>query len=444
MQASRPRVALEPFRFFAHRQRRGFLSRAGLRPLGRRRRFDRGAAAWAGRRATCSGTGRDGVGWGERTTLRADLCAPACAASFPPASTRYGDCRGWPPAVAVRSGRATPRRRTATTRSPSPGSALRDRARLDACADAWGITSHDLLLAILLKGLSPLTVRRLQSPTRNEIAIASDREHSSRPRGGSQRRAGALSRLVSRVASQSPDDMSLRDLAAAIHGQNELRSSSASATCRRCSPWGSRASNGASCRRRSASASSPSTIPCAPARRRLSVDALWNGGAGRAPGLDYLRAVSTGPLAPMVLAFTMVGRRDQRRHLVPHDGIPARCRRRCRCCYASIHQDALTMNRPVSLDLRALALTVAMCARAGRSGGCATPRSAPHAPGSASAATPAAAPRSAGDRPGRSSAGYWHSIRNTLPNTTSGPRSRWDPRRTSSSCTAVSTGRTCS
>ena len=39
----------------------------------------------------------------------------------------------------------------------------------------------------------------------------------------------------------------------------------------------------------------------------LSVDPLWNGGAGRAPGLDYLRAVSTGPLSPMVLAFTMVG-----------------------------------------------------------------------------------------------------------------------------------------
>ena len=28
---------------------------------------------------------------------------------------------------------------------------------------------------------------------------------------------------------------------------------------------------------------------------------------GRAPGLDYLRAVSTGPLSPMILAFTMVG-----------------------------------------------------------------------------------------------------------------------------------------
>jgi hypothetical protein len=48
-----------------------------------------------------------------------------------------------------------------------------DRARLEACASTWGITAHDLLLAILLKGLAPLTVRRLESSTRNEIAVAS-------------------------------------------------------------------------------------------------------------------------------------------------------------------------------------------------------------------------------------------------------------------------------
>jgi hypothetical protein len=51
------------------------------------------------------------------------------------------------------------------------------------------------------------------------------------------------------------------------------------------------------------------------------------------------------------------------------------------------------MNRPVSLDLRALALTVAMCAVLAL-GGCATPRSVTHAPGSASAADTPAAPRS--------------------------------------------------
>ena len=39
----------------------------------------------------------------------------------------------------------------------------------------------------------------------------------------------------------------------------------------------------------------------------LAVDALWAGGGGRSSGLDYVRAVSTGPLAPMILAFTMVG-----------------------------------------------------------------------------------------------------------------------------------------
>ncbi len=51
------------------------------------------------------------------------------------------------------------------------------------------------------------------------------------------------------------------------------------------------------------------------------------------------------------------------------------------------------MNRPVSLDLRGLALTVAMCAVLAL-GGCATPRSVTHAPGSASAVEAGAAPRS--------------------------------------------------
>jgi len=36
----------------------------------------------------------------------------------------------------------------------------------------------------------------------------------------------------------------------------------------------------------------------------LNVDALWREGGGAGPSPTYLRAVSTGPLAPMVLAVT--------------------------------------------------------------------------------------------------------------------------------------------
>jgi hypothetical protein len=180
-----------------------------------------------------------------------------------------------------------------------------DRARLDACASAWGITSHDLLLAIVLKGLSPLTMRRLQSPTRNEIAVASI--VNIRRDLGEEASAALAPYLASfRVSHRTPDDMPLRDLAAAINGQTSeikqrkrylqtlLAMGIAGFEWRFMSPLQ---------RQRFFAKHYPVCAGTTP----LSVDPLWNGGAGRAPGLDYLRAVSTGPLSPMVLAFTMVG-----------------------------------------------------------------------------------------------------------------------------------------
>ncbi len=75
-----------------------------------------------------------------------------------------------------------------------------DRARLEACASAWGVTSHDLLLATLLKGLAPLTVRRLESATRNEIAVATIVNIRRDLGDGRRGRACAVPRVVSRLA----------------------------------------------------------------------------------------------------------------------------------------------------------------------------------------------------------------------------------------------------
>jgi hypothetical protein len=181
--------------------------------------------------------------------------------------------------------------------------AAADRARLDACARAWGITAHDLLLAIVLKGLSPLTMRRLQSPTQRDRDRV-HREYSSRPRGGSQRRACPLSRPF-RVSHRTPDDMSLRDLAAAINGKRvRLTAQALPADAARHGIAGFEWRFMSPPQRQRFFAKH---FPVCAGTTPLSVDPLWNGGARRAPGLDYLRAVSTGPLSPMILAFTMVG-----------------------------------------------------------------------------------------------------------------------------------------
>jgi hypothetical protein len=180
-----------------------------------------------------------------------------------------------------------------------------DRARLEACASAWGITSHDLLLAILLKGLSPLTVRRLESSTRNEIAVASI-VNIRRDLGAEASDALAPYLASFRISHRVPDDMPLRDLAAAVHAQSTrikhgkrylqtlIAMAVAGVEWRFMSPLQ---------RQRFYAKHFPVCAGTTP----LSVDPLWVGGGARNPRLDYVRAVSTGPLAPMILAFTMVG-----------------------------------------------------------------------------------------------------------------------------------------
>ncbi len=180
-----------------------------------------------------------------------------------------------------------------------------DRARLDACATAWEMTSHDLLVAILLKGLAPLTVRRMESSKRNEIAIGSI-VNIRRDFGPEASDALAPYLASFRVSHPVPDDLSVRDLAAAVSGQSgpakrEKRylqtviamNFTAVAWRFMSTPQRQRfyAKHFALC---------AGTTP-------LRIDALWARGGTRVPRLDYIRAVPTGPLAPMVFAFTTVG-----------------------------------------------------------------------------------------------------------------------------------------
>jgi hypothetical protein len=180
-----------------------------------------------------------------------------------------------------------------------------DRARLEACASAWGITSHDLLLAILLKGLSPLTARRLESSTRNEIAVASI-VNIRRDLGADASDALAPYLASFRVSHRVPDDMPLRDLAAAVHAQSSRikRGKRYLQTLIGMSIAGVEWRFMSTLQRQRFYAKH---FPVCAGTTPLSVDPLWAGGGARNPRLDYVRAVSTGPLAPMILAFTMVG-----------------------------------------------------------------------------------------------------------------------------------------
>jgi hypothetical protein len=180
-----------------------------------------------------------------------------------------------------------------------------DRARLDACASAWGMTSHDLLLAILLKGLSPLTLPRLQSSRRNEIAIASIL-NIRRDLGTAASDALAPYLAPFRVSHRTPDDMPLRDLAVAIHAQTRQirRATRYLQTLLAMGIAGAVWRFLTTTQRYRVYAKH---YPVCAGTTPLSIDPLWPEGVTRASGLDYFRAVSTGPLAPMILAFTMIG-----------------------------------------------------------------------------------------------------------------------------------------
>jgi hypothetical protein len=180
-----------------------------------------------------------------------------------------------------------------------------DRARLDACAGAWGVTAHDLLLAMLLQGLAPLTVRRLQSDTRNEIAVATI-VNIRRDLGAEAAVALAPYLASFRVAHRLPEDVPLRELAGAIHAQsNRIKRGKQYLQTLFGMAVAGLEWRFLSTRQRQRFFAKH--FPVCAGTTPLSVDPLWGGTRARSSGLDYLRAVSTGPLAPMILALTIVG-----------------------------------------------------------------------------------------------------------------------------------------
>ena len=132
------------------------------------------------------------------------------------------------------------------------------------------------------------------------------RKHPSRSWGGRRGRACAVPRVVSRLA-PGPRRRCRCANSPARFTRRAAASSAASTICRRCSRM---AVAGAEWRFMSTLQRQrffAKHFPVCAGTTPLSVDPLWDGGHGRSPGLDYLRAVSTGPLAPMILALTMVG-----------------------------------------------------------------------------------------------------------------------------------------
>jgi hypothetical protein len=178
-------------------------------------------------------------------------------------------------------------------------------AALIRTAKRWGLTRNDLLIAMLLTALAPEVPEREHARRRREIAIASviNIRHEIAP--GPEAAFGQfLSSFL--VSHPVPPGIAVDALARDIHAQTRR------------------------VKRRKLYLQTLYLIACGglawrfmtPDQRKhmyaknypvwagvsmLSVESIWRDAPGSAPVLHYLRAVSTGPFAPMVIAPASVG-----------------------------------------------------------------------------------------------------------------------------------------
>jgi len=182
---------------------------------------------------------------------------------------------------------------------PPAVAALRETAR------AWDVTVNDLLLALLLQTLSPLTEERREKARRNELAVASI--VNIRGDCGAAAR-GAFGQFLSsfHVTHPVPPGVSLENLARDIRRdtaqikreklylQTLVAMAAGGLAWRYMTPERRIRFHG-------------KAYPVWGGISSLHVDALWQPAAAGTGVPEYLRAVPTGPLAPLVLAVTTAG-----------------------------------------------------------------------------------------------------------------------------------------
>jgi hypothetical protein len=169
---------------------------------------------------------------------------------------------------------------------------------------AWGVTFNDLLIASALRALAPFAAERAHQPRRRELAVASI--VNIRDDLGPAARATVSPFLASfRISHPVPAGIGLRELVAAVHADTarvkarrlDLLSLVALAVSALMWPFLSSAQR---------ARFYVKYYPAWAGVTTLNVNALWGRGEGADVPFDYLRAVPTGPLCPMVFAVTTV------------------------------------------------------------------------------------------------------------------------------------------
>jgi hypothetical protein len=176
---------------------------------------------------------------------------------------------------------------------------------LTRAASAWKVTHNDLILGVLLKCLSPFAKARRGERRRQELGVASI-VNIRRDFGPNIEPSFGPVLASFRVSHRVPDDIAVRELVAAVNAEtlrvkrDKVYLQSLIALAMVGVEWRFLS---VSRRRRFFAKHYPLWAGTTP----LNVTGLWAAAAhGRDP-LQYLRAVPTGPLAPLALAVTTTG-----------------------------------------------------------------------------------------------------------------------------------------
>ncbi len=219
-------------------------------------------------------------------------------------------------------------------------------------AKTWGVTQNDIFVTILLKVLSPLAERRRAEPARRELAVASI-VNIRRDFGSDAQNAFGPLLASFRISHPAPDEISIEQLAGEVHReigtirQGKLYLQTLLGLGLVALEW-----RFLSDRHRKEFFAKHYAVWAG--TTPLNVAPLWALAGGRGAAPEYLRAVSTGPLAPMVCAISTTDEARQRRDHLSHRGFRPEHGRRSRCGYAFPHQESLTKHRLTEVDLAEL------------------------------------------------------------------------------------------
>jgi len=175
---------------------------------------------------------------------------------------------------------------------------------LRGAAKRWGVTVNDLFLALLMNTLSPFAAKRFSATRRRNLSVGSI-VNTRRDLGFDPFKTFGLFLGSFVVSHPVPEEMTVENLAREIHNYTDKVKRARAYLGTPVDLWLGRVLASVSSASQEKSFYAKAN-PLWGGVTNMNVNTLWEQREGGCP-IDYFRAVSTGPITPLVLAPTTVG-----------------------------------------------------------------------------------------------------------------------------------------